>query len=72
MFRVTGDRQAPIFLQGSQRRWESEANSEAAVRRERTDLMSGYVSVGPSTLHAGSAIGWLTPRPWERRMLQIG
>jgi hypothetical protein len=35
-----------------ERRWDSEASSEAAGRRERTALMSGYGTVGPSSWHA--------------------
>ncbi len=66
-----GDQQAPI----------SHHESEGGIRRrvwrptggdESTSLMSGYGTVGSSSLHAGSAIGWLAPRPWERRMLQSG
>jgi hypothetical protein len=45
----------------------------AAGRRERTALVSGYGSVGPSSWSVWSAIaGRLTPRPWERRMLRRG
>ena len=39
-----------------ERRWGSEANSEAAGRRERMALVSGYRTVGPSGWHARSAI----------------
>ncbi len=35
-----------------ERRWDSEASSEAAGRRERTALMSGYGTVGPSSWYA--------------------
>jgi hypothetical protein len=48
-----------------ERRWDSEASSEAAGRHERTALMSGYGTFGLSSSHAGSAIGRLTPRSWE-------
>ena len=57
--RVTGRRRysARIAKEGF------EANSEAAGRRERTALMTGYGTVGPSSWHVGSTIGQLTPRP---------
>ncbi len=71
VFRGPGDRQPPIFPPG-ERRWHSEAHSVAAGRRERTKLMYGHGTVGPSSWHARSTIGRLTPRPWERRMLQSG
>jgi hypothetical protein len=38
------------------RSWDSEADSEAAGRRERMALLSGYGTVGPSNWHARSAI----------------
>jgi hypothetical protein len=38
------------------RRWDSEANAETAGRRERTALMHGYATVGPSSCHVWSAI----------------
>ena len=52
-----------------ERRWDSEANAEAAGRRERSALMSGYRTVDPSSWHVWSAIGRPTPRPWKRWML---
>ena len=39
-----------------ERRWDSEANAETAGRRERTALVSGYGTVGPSSWHVWSAI----------------
>jgi hypothetical protein len=68
-FHGPGDRQAPIFRQESEG-GISEANSGAAGRRDRMELMSGNGTVGSSSWHAGSATGWLTPRSWEQRMLQ--
>ena len=40
----------------------SGGNLEAVRRRERTALMSGYGTVGPSSLQTGSAIWRLTPQ----------
>ena len=39
-----------------ERRWDSEANAEAAWRRERTALMHGYGTIGLSSSHVWSAI----------------
>ena len=39
-----------------ERRWDSEANSKEAGRRERLALVYGYRTVGPSSLHVRSAI----------------
>jgi hypothetical protein len=70
MFRGPGDRQAPIFRQKSEGELDSQGSSEAAGRRDRTALMSGHGTVGPSSWHAGSAIGRrLTALSWEQRML---
>ena len=55
-----------------ERRWDSEASSEAAGWRERTRLVHGCRTASPSSCHAGDAIGRLTPWSWERRMLQSG
>ncbi len=56
-----GDQQAPISRQ------ESEGGTRRRVWRppggESTSLMYGYGTIGSSSLHAGSAIGWLAPRP---------
>ena len=43
---VTGRPQVPP----GERRWDSEASSEAAGRRERTARMPGHGAVGPSSL----------------------
>jgi hypothetical protein len=75
-----GDRQAagpvtgtPTIIPPGERRWDSEASSEAAGRRERTTRMSWHVWAWKPSVRAActqGAIGRLTPRPWERRMLQ--
>ena len=39
-----------------ERRWDSEANAEAAGRQERMALVSGYGTVSPSSWHIWSAI----------------
>ena len=56
VFRGPGDRQAPI----SARRAKVGFRGEFGGSRARTALMSGYGTVGPSSLHAGSTIGRLT------------
>jgi hypothetical protein len=55
-----------------ERRWDSEANTETAGRRERTALLSEHETVESSSWHVLSAIWRPTPRPWERRMLRSG
>jgi hypothetical protein len=45
----------PDIPRGEQR-WDSEANAEAAGRRERMALVSGYGTVGPSSWRVWSAI----------------
>ena len=42
----------------------------AAGLRERTALTSGFETVGPISWYVWSAIEWLAPRPWERRILR--
>ena len=51
---------------------DSEANAEAAGRRERMALLSGYGTVGLSSWHVWSTIGWLPPRPWNGGCYEVG
>jgi hypothetical protein len=43
-----------------------------AGRRERTALLSGYGTVGLSSWHVWSTIGWLPPRPWNGGCCEVG
>ena len=54
----------PRFTPSRGRRWDSDASSKAARRRERTTLQLGHIDAGPSSWRAGR----LTPPPWEQRM----
>ncbi len=58
----------PRFTPSRERRWNSDASSKAARRRERTTLPLGHIDAGSSSWRAGR----LTPPPWEQRMRAAG